>query len=74
MYTGMPYFIYTCDGGALRYFNVVLHTGEKIKAYVDPTNQYFADGRIWRRADDNQTIFHDHVSGFEVIDDQPAFP
>jgi hypothetical protein len=67
-----PYYIYTSGGGALRYFNVVLNTGETVKAYVDPSNQYGADGKTWRRADNRQSIPTHHVASFEVIDGLPA--
>ena len=62
-----PYFIWASEG-VLREFDVIMDTGEVVRAYVDPSNQYSADGPTWRRADNNASISTFRVHGFEVID------
>jgi hypothetical protein len=69
---GKPYYIY--DAGTLRYFEVKLDTGEITQAFVDPTNQYFADGSTWRRKGTEESIPAHRVLGFRCIDGISAFP
>lgn len=68
----MPYYIY--EGGNLRPFEVTLDTGETMAAYVDPSNQYSADGACWRSADTNEFISKYRVVAFRPLDDEPVFP
>jgi hypothetical protein len=68
---GKPYYIY--DNGGPRYFEVKLRSGEVKLAYVDPSNQYSADGPCWR--DRTRSCISDNqVVGFRCIDGAPAFP
>lgn len=71
MFTGIPYYIYS--GGSLREFDITMDTGV-VRAYLDPSNQYSADGPTWRRAENRQSIPSHRVKGFDVIDGKPAFP
>jgi hypothetical protein len=68
---GIPYFIY--DQGSLRIFELKLCGGAIVRAYLDPTNQYSADGPTWRLEANNTCISKSQVDGFRCIDGIPAF-
>ena len=69
MKTGIPYYIWG-KGGVLLHFDVVMETGEIIRAYLDPSNQYSADGPTWRRVDNNDWIPRFRILGYNEVEEQ----
>ena len=65
---GFPRYIYTPGGGALRYFEIILDSEQTLRAYVDPSRQYAAEGLVWRDANTKQEIPKHRVLGYKEID------
>jgi hypothetical protein len=65
---GIPHFIY--HQGLLRTFEVKRRDGEVVRAYLDPTNQYSAEGPTWRQEGNRKALYD--VAGFRCIDGIPA--
>jgi hypothetical protein len=65
---GFPRLIYVPGGGALRYFDIKLTTGEITQAWVDPSRQYAFEGYQWRRRDSDEYIPSQHIIGFRCVD------
>jgi len=71
--SGFPYYIYT-TGMCMRFFEILLDTGELVQAWIDPSRQYAAEGLEWRVKDTDEYIPTSCVQGFRCIDGDPAFP